>query len=100
MALYVITEVRWDDNRGEIDRVRWARADGPRNEFIEDQHEVGVDRVVEAFDHDDVVVLRFRTPAGWVAGTQLRRKVLAGGHENIEEEEIEDGRTLRDLPIF
>ncbi len=99
MALYVVTEVRWD-NRGEVEQVRWALADGASNEFIGPLHEVGVARVVEAFDHGDTVLLRFRLPAGWVAGTRLRRKGLAGGDVNIEEEKLEQGRTLHDLSTF
>jgi hypothetical protein len=93
MALYVVTEVRWDNNRGEVQQVRWARADGARNEFIEDPYVVEVDRVVQAFDQGDTVVMRFRTGGGWVSGTRLRRKALAGGHESVEEEVVENGRT-------
>ena len=100
MALYLVTEVRWDNNRGEVQQVRWARADVASDEFIEEPHYVDVDRVVQAFDQGDTVVLRFRTGGGWVSGTRLRRKALAGGHESVEEEVVENGRTLRDLPTF
>jgi len=88
MALYIVTEVRW------------ARADAGSKEFIEEPHHVDIDRVVQAFDQGDTVVLRFRTGGGWVSGTRLRRKALAGGHESVEEEVAENGRTLRDLPTF
>ena len=99
MTLYVVTEVSWD-NRGEVQKVRWARADSASNEFIEEPHYVDIDRVVQAFDQGDTVVLRFRNAEGWASGTRLRRKVLAGGHEGVEEEVVENGRTLRDLPSF
>ena len=100
MALYLVTEVSWDNNRGEVQQVRWARADGATNDFIEEPHYVNIDRVVQAFDQGDTVVLRFRTGGGWVAGTRLRRKALQGGHDSVEEEVVENGRTLRDLPSF
>ena len=99
MALYVVTEVRWD-NRDEVEQVRWALADGASNDFIGPLHEVEVARVVEALDQGDAVVLRFRTSGGWVAGTRLRRKGLAGCDVNIEEERLEQGSTLHDLPTL
>jgi len=100
MTLYVVTEASWDNNRGEVERVRWARADTTSNEFIEEPHYVDIDRVIQAFHQGDTVVLRFRTGGGWVSGTRLRRKALGDGHDSVEEEVVENGRTLRDLPSF
>jgi hypothetical protein len=99
MALYLVVAVRFD-RHGEVERVQWRCADGARNIFTTPAEEVEVDRVVEAFDRGDVVELWFDTPLGKVSGPRLRRKVLAGGRENIVEHDIVEGRTLHDLPTF
>lgn len=99
MALYVVTAVRFD-KEGEVESVRWARADGAANKLEEQFNDVGVDRVVEAFDRGDVVELRFETSHAWVSGGRLLRKVLPGGIENVIEERGGEGRTLRDMPTF
>jgi hypothetical protein len=99
MALYVVTAVRFD-NSGEVESVRWARADGAANKLEEQFNDVGVDRVVEAFDRGDVVELRFETLHGWVSGGRILRKVLPEGIENVIEERGDEGRTLRDMPTF
>lgn len=99
MALYVVTAVRFD-KEGEVELVRWARADGAANRLEEQFHDVDVNRVVEAFDRGDIVELRFETSHGWVSGGRLLRKVLPAGIENVVEERGGEGRTLHDMPTF
>ncbi len=98
MSLYVVTAVRFDQY-GEVERVRWAGADGS-NVFTEALYDVDVDRVVEAFDRGDIVELRFETSKGWVSGGRLLVKVLPGGIERVVEERDAPGQTLRDMPTF
>jgi hypothetical protein len=101
MTLYVVTKARFD-NRDEVAQVEWAKAnndDGNRS-FAEEQRIVEVDRVVEALDRGDLVVMRFQVGGEWVAGCKLIRKELPGGEENLKEERSEEGRMLRDLPTF
>jgi hypothetical protein len=56
--------------------------------------------VLEAFDHGDIVEMRFETANGTVSGGQLLRKVLPDGSETIREDRGGRGRTLHDLPRF
>ena len=83
-----------------MERVRWAKADGPANTLTGPLHNVDVDSVVEAIDHGDAVELRFQTAHGSVSGGRLRRKLLHGGTESVIEERGVKGRTLHDLPTF
>jgi hypothetical protein len=99
VSLYVVTAVRFDQH-GDVERVRWAKADGPANTPTGPLHNVDVDSVVEAIDHGDVVELRFQTGHGSVSGGRLRKKLLPGGAESVTEEHSLKGRTLHDLPTF
>jgi hypothetical protein len=99
MAIYVVTAVRLKDN-GEVAKVRWARADGAANTFRERLHDVEVERVLQAFDHGDIVEMRLETANGTVSGGQLLRKVLPDGSQTIRPDRGGPGRTLHDLPRF
>jgi hypothetical protein len=99
MAIYVVTAVRLKDN-GEVAKVRWAKADGATSTFQERLHDVEVERVLQAFDHGDIVEIRFQTSKGTVSGGQLLRKVLPDGSETIRPDRGGPGRTLHDLPSF
>ena len=99
MSLYVVTAARFDEH-GEIESVLWVSANGTTRTSNEEPYPVPVDRVIEAFDHGDIVEMRFPTPGGYVSGGQLLRKVLASGYENLREERGDAGRTLRDLPSY
>ena len=99
MAIYVVTAVRLTEN-GEVAKVRWARADGATNRFQERLHEVEVERVLQAFDHGDIVEMRFETAKGTVSGGQLLRKILPDGSQTIRQDRGGPGRTLHDLPRF
>jgi hypothetical protein len=99
VSLYVVIAVSFD-RHGEVERVRWAKADGPAHTLTGRLHNVGVDRVLEAIDRGDVVELRFQTAGGSVSGGRLRRKLLPGGTESVTEVRGVKGRTLHDLPTF
>jgi hypothetical protein len=100
MAIYIITAVRFRDD-GEVTQVRWARASSnATNAFPGRGHEVDVARVIEAFDHGDIVEMRFETAKGTVSGGQLLRKTLPDGSQGIREDRAAAGRTLKDLPQF
>jgi hypothetical protein len=99
MAIYIVTAVHLKDT-GEVAKVRWARADGATNTFPQRLHEVEVERVLEAFDHGDIVEMRFETANGTVPGGQLLRRVLPDGSETLREDRGGPGRTLHDLPRF
>jgi hypothetical protein len=99
VAIYVVTAVRFGDT-GEVARVRWARVEGTTNTFQERLHDVEVKRVLQAFDHGDIVEVRFETAKGTVSGGQLLRKILPDGSETIRQDRGGPGRTLHDLPRF
>jgi len=99
MSLFIITEVCFDSD-GEVNFVKMAPADGGTNKFIEEPKVVEVDRVVEAIDRLDTVYLVFPTEKGNVSGGKVVRKILAGGHETIQEENAAEGRLLKDMPRF
>jgi hypothetical protein len=97
MAIYVVTAIGLNDT-GEVAKVRWARVEGGRNSFQERLHDVEVGRVLQAFDHGDIVEIRIETANGTVSGGQLLRKVLPDGTETIRQDRGGPGRTLHDLP--
>ncbi len=99
MALYIITAVHLRDD-GEVSAVRWARAGSVTDTFRDGTHEADVKHVLQAFDHGDIVEMRFETPQGTISGGQLLRKVLADGFQTLREDRRGFGRTLRDLPRF
>ena len=99
MTLYIVTAVRLAKH-DEVDRVKWAEADGSKNEFVTPPYDVTVDQVVAALDRLDRVEMRFTTSNGSVSGGALVRKTLPGGFETVTEEHGKEGRMLRDLPKF
>jgi hypothetical protein len=97
MGIYVVTAIRLND-AGEVAKVRWARAEGGMSSLQERLHDVEVERVLQAFDHGDIVEMRVETANGTVSGGQLLRKVLPDGTQTIRQDRGGPGRTLHDLP--
>lgn len=97
MPVYIVTAVRFD-NRGEVELVRWTRADPAATRDEEIPHAVAVERVVEALDRGDTVMTGFQAARGLTVGCRLARRVLPGGEEVVQDEPGAAGRGLEDLP--
>jgi hypothetical protein len=100
-TIYVIEAVRFNEQNGHVERVRWGQADTDRNIWATGPAEADVIEVADKLTSGTEVWTVMPSGADTVPGPQVRIVVHAAGFsiETVDSERSE-GRTVRDMRTF
>jgi len=97
MVIHIIKAVKYDA-AGTPVAVIWQHADAEANEWIGDELEVELDKVIAALDKGHTVYLEWFAGSRSVQGPQVRKTTYANGAPGIES--ADPARPLSELPYF